>query len=145
MSGKIRQIKLNETGRSALEKGFKTGNRSVFRQRCHFLLLSDQGYSIQQIAALYLVTRQSISRWFDRYEQQGIEGLHTHKGQGEKPILRLENEEHTSLVKELVKQHAQDLDPVLATLEKRLGRPLSKRTLQRFLKNLGTAGNAFGQ
>ena len=143
MGSKKRFVKLTEEKRIALHAGFKTGKKATFRQRCHFILLSDQGYSIQQIAELYQVTRQAVSRWFDRYESLGIEGLHTKKGQGEKPILRIDNNEHVQTVKNLMETHAQDLDPVLAILEKRLGKSMSKRTLQRFLKRLVTPGNAF--
>ena len=145
MGSKKRYIKLTETARQALNDGFKNGQKATFRQRCHFLLLSDQGYDIQQIAEMYQVTRQVVARWFTRYEQKGIDGLHTKKGQGEKPILRIENQEHIQAVKELVAQHAQDLDPVLAALAQRFGHPMSKRTLQRFLKKLVTPGNVFGE
>lgn len=145
MGSKKRYIKLTETERVDLRIGFKTGQKATFRQRCHYLLLSDQGYSIQQIAAMYEVTRQVVARWFDRYESAGIAGLHTRKGQGEKPILRIDNEEHVQTVKNLVEAHAQDLDPVLAHLAERFGRPMSKRTLQRFLKKLVTPGSAFGE
>lgn len=143
MSGKKRYIQLTQQERSALKQGFKSGKKAIFRQRCHFILLSDQGYDIPQIADFYEVSRQAVARWFDRYEQSGIEGLHTQKGQGEKPILRIDNQWHVETVKELVNQHAQDLDPALVEVEKRLGKPMSKRTLQRFLKKLVTPGNAF--
>ena len=134
-----------QADRDALQKGFKKGKKATFRQRCHFILLSDKGYEIQQIAEMYDVTRQLVARWFDRFEQAGIDGLHTRKGQGEKPILRIDNQEHIVAVKELVGQHPQDLDPVVAALSKRFGRPMSKRTLQRFLKKLVTPGNALGE
>ena len=143
MSGKKRYIKLTQQEREDLKRGFKSGKKAIFRQRCHFILLSDQGYDIPQIVSLYEVSRQAVARWFDRYEQLGMEGLHTQKGQGEKPILRIDNQQHVETVKELVNQHAQDLDPVLVELQKRIGKPMSKRTLQRFLKRLVTSGNAF--
>jgi transposase len=142
MDGRIRLIQLSETQRAALEKSFKTGKRAVFRQRCHFVLLSDQGYGVKEIAQVYQTTRQLVGRWLDRYEAAGIEGLHTRKGRGEKPILRVDNTEQVERVKALVAEHAQDLKPVLTTLEEELGRSLSKRTLQRFLKSLTTPGNA---
>lgn len=145
MSAQKRFIKLSEEQRKELGQGFKTGSKSIFRQRCHYVLMSDQGYEIPQIAELYGVTRQLVARWFNRYEQQGISGLHTSKGRGEKPILRLDNTEHVQSVKTLVEEHAQDLNPVLAALEKRLGQPLSKRTLHRFLKKLDMPGNASGE
>ena len=125
-----------------MEQGFKKGKKAVFRQRCHFLLLSDQGIDIQSIAQIYDVARQSVAVWLDRYEQQGIEGLHTRKGQGMKPLLRLENQVEVQAVESLVNEHAQNLRPVLLELEKRFNKPMSKRTLQRFLKRLGIVGNA---
>lgn len=144
MKGKKRFLKLTTEQRLALEQGFKKGKRAVFRQRCHFLLLSDQGLGIQSIAEIYDVARQSVSAWLDRYEQQGIEGLHTRKGQGPKPLLRLENHLEVEAVESLVEKHAQNLKPVLVELEKRFNKPMSKRTLQRFLKKLDIAGNVSG-
>ena len=145
MRSKIRFIKLSETERQALTIGFKTGKRATFRQRCHYLLLSDQGYPMQEIAKMYEVTRQAVAHWFNRYEASGLEGLHTQKGQGEPPILRIDNEEHVQAVKELVGQHAQDLNPVLVALQERFGKSMSKRTLQRFLKKLVTPGSDFDE
>lgn len=142
MKGKKRYVKLTTEQRSELEQGFKKGKKAIFRQRCHFLLLSDQGFEIQVIARMYDVARQSVSIWFDRYEQQGIEGLHTRKGQGMKPLLRLENQVEVQAVENLVNEHAQNLRPVLVELEKRFNKPMSKRTLQRFLKRLDIVGNA---
>lgn len=145
MSAHKRYIKLSEEQRKELEHGFKSGSKSIFRQRCHYVLMSDQGYEIPQIAELYRVTRQLVARWFNRYEEQGILGLHTGKGRGDKPILRLDNAEHVKSVTTLVEQHAQDLNPVLVALEKSLGQPLSKRTLHRFLKKLATPGSVSGE
>lgn len=141
MDGRTRLVKLSDAQRSALEKAHKTGKRAVFRQRCHFVLLSDQGYGVKEIAEIYRASRQLVGRWLDRYEADGIDGLHTRKGRGEKPILRVENTAQVERVKALVGEHAQDLKPALATLEAELGRSLSKRTLQRFLKRLVTPGN----
>lgn len=145
MSGTKRFIKLSASDRSALLEGFREGEKATYRQRCHFILLSDQGYELQQIAKLYEVSRQLVARWFDRYEEQGVAGLHAKKGQGQKPILRVDNAEHISAVKELVAEHPQDLNPVLVALEERFGVSMCKRTLQRFLKRLTTPGSDFAE
>ena len=141
MGRKARYIQLDDAGRKALEMGFKRGKKAVFRQRCHYLLLSNQGRQIHEIASIYQTTRQAVARWFDRYKASGIDGLHTQKGRGEKPILRLDNERDVETVKKLVSKHAQDLDPILAELESKLGKQMSKRTLQRFLKSLVMSGS----
>lgn len=141
MSRKSRFIKLTEEEREALDLGFRTGTSAVFRQRCHYILLSDQGHKIKDIVATYRICRQSVAKWFDKYESLGIKGLMTKEGQGNKPILRLDNETHVQMVKKLVERHPQNLDPVLTDLEAKLGKSLSRRTLTRFLKKLAIAGN----
>jgi len=134
MKGKQRFIELSEEQRCALTHCFKKGVKATFRTRCHFILLSDQGYSIESIAGMYTITRQTVANWFNRYEQSGIAGLHTQKGQGRQPVLRIENAVDSQKVAELLETYAQNLRPVLHELEKQLGKKMSKRTLQRFLK-----------
>jgi transposase len=140
MRGKKRFIKLTETQRQALQNGFEKGKKAVFRKRCHMILLSDQGFGIQQISALYQLSRMRVGHWFDRYEQGGIEALKTSTGQGRSPVLRIDNEADVNEVAHLVDQNAQNLKPALAELERK-GKPMSKRTLQRFLKKLDGVGN----
>lgn len=134
MKGKARYINLQNQERIWLEKGRKTGKKATFRQRCHYILLSDQGLSVQQISEIYQVSRQAISGWFDRYESEGITGLHTGKGKGRPPIVRIDNQSEITKIEELVEKNPQNLNPVLAALDKELGKKMSKRTLQRILK-----------
>lgn len=134
MKGKKRFIKLTEKEREILEKGWKTGKKATSRQRCHYILLSDQGKKIQDIADIYQVSRQSVARWFDRFEANGISGLHTAKGKGRPQIVRIDNETEMKRIEELVEENAQNLNPVLAAIEKEFGKTMSKRTLQRILK-----------
>ena len=141
MRGKKRFIKLTEKQRKELSRGFKSGKKATFRKRCHFILLSDQGYSIEEICIMYSTSRQSVASWFNKYEQLGIGGLHTQKGQGRKALLRIENKIESQKVEELVEQYAQNLRPVLNELEKEFGKKMSKRTLQRFLKKKAIGGN----
>lgn len=134
MQGKKRFITLSSEQETALQLGWKTGKQSVFRHRCHYILLSHQGKNISEISSFYAATRQSISKWFTRYEQQGIEGLHTSKGQGCPPILRIDNTVEMNKVEELVEASPQNLKVVVAQLEKEFGKSLSVKTLQRILK-----------
>lgn len=140
MKGKKRYIHLNESQRKELLLCFKTGKKPAFRMRCHLILLSDQGHAVQQIAQLYQTSRQSVARWFTRYEQGGVTALHTARGRGRRPVLRIDNTVEVQRVEQLVDQHPQNLQPVLAELSQQ-GKLMSKRTLQRFLKKLGGDGN----
>lgn len=134
MQGEKRYIKLKKSEEIELEKGRKTGKKATFRQRCHYILLSNQGKGVLEIADIFQVTRQTVTRWFDRYDEAKIEGLHTAKGQGRNSIIRLDNESEISTIEDLVEDSPQNLKPVLAKIEEQLGKKMSKRTLQRFLK-----------
>jgi transposase len=134
MQEEKRYIKLTKEEEIKLETGRKTGKKATFRERCHYILLSAQGKSVLEIADIFKVTRQTITRWFDRYDEAKIEGLHTAKGQGREPIIRLDNEAEISTIEDLVEESPQNLKPVLAKIEEQLGKKMSKRTLQRLLE-----------
>lgn len=134
MRGEKRYIKLKKKERAALELGRKKGKLATFRQRCHYILLSDQGKMVSEIADIYNVGRNSITNWYNRYEENGIGGLETAKGGGRPAIVRIDNEPEISRIEEWVEQNAQNLKPVLASIKKELGKEMSKKTLQRLLK-----------
>jgi transposase len=45
------------------------------RMRAHAILLSDEGYSVQEIAQIYGVCRQTVSSWIKAWENKGLVGL----------------------------------------------------------------------
>jgi len=141
MQGENRYINLTAEERKWLEQGRKSGKKATFRQRCHYILLSDQDMTMQQIADIYQVGRQSIANWFNRYEAEGISGLHTGKGKGRPPIVRIDNETEVLRIETLVANSSQNLKPVLVAIEKEFGKTMSKRTLQRLLKKKAGPGS----
>ena len=82
-------------------------------------------------------------KWFDRYESQSIKGLHTTAGKGRPAIVRLDNEAEIAKIEELFEQNPQNLNTVLAGIEKEPGKKMSKRTLHRLLKIKTGAGSGF--
>lgn len=141
MQGKKRFVKLGQEEEILVADGFKNGKKATFRKRCHYILLSHQGKTIKEIADIYKVTRQSITMWFNRYESEGLLGLHTGKGKGRPAIIRLDNEAIVTRIEELVDANAQNLKPVLQKIEEEFGKRMSKRTLQRFLKKKDGVGS----
>lgn len=142
MSRKKRFIeKLTTEQIAQLEDGYKNGQSHPSRERCHCILLSYQGKTVQQLAELFDVRTRTIYAWFNRWEAQGIKGMGTQPGRGRKPKLCIDNVEHVQQVKKSIKLEAQKLDKVLVEIEEKLKTSMSKRTLQRFLKNLTTDGN----
>jgi len=113
MQGEKRFIKVTEKEYEWLMKGWKTGKKSAFRQRCHYIILSHQGKTIQEITEIYQVTRQTVSTWFGKYEIAGISGLHSNKKTGRPAIIRVDNETEVIEIEKLVENSSQNLKPVL--------------------------------
>lgn len=141
MRGKKRFITLSDDERTELERGYKTGKKATFRQRCHMILLSDQGKQVKEIAEIFAVNYQVITRWFTRYEHSGIEAIHTAKGGGRPSILRIDNEQETQRIKAIVAEHPQQLKEALPIIKKEFGHEMSLMTLKRFLKKTVIATN----
>jgi len=141
MGRKKRYIKLTESEVIELEQCRKTGKQNTFRQRCHYILLSNQGKSVDEISEIYQVGRNSVTNWYNRYESSGITGLHTTKGQGRPAIICIENQSEVAQIEKWVEQHAQNLKPVLAEIDQKLGKKMVKRTLTRLLKKKSGDGN----
>lgn len=137
-----RYISLSEAENAALIEGWKTGKKHTFRSRCNMILLSNQGYAMIDIASMEGTTRQSVAGWFNRYEEHGIDGLRTGKGQGRPPIVRYDNKKAIDKIEKLVEKHPQKLDQALEQIEKFTGQPMSKKTLKRILKKTAGLGNA---
>jgi Homeodomain-like domain len=66
---------LTEEERERLKEILKLHGLHEKRMRAHAILLSDQHYSIDQIADIYQVDRQLISDWLDCWSDRQFEGL----------------------------------------------------------------------
>ncbi len=131
-------IKLTQEEIITLQEGRKNHSSYQFRDRCHCLLLSNEGKQVKEIAQILQVSPISIYSWFLRWEQKGIVGLINQKGQGRKAILVAGDGEK---VKEKVQAHAQQLKVARAELKAELNKSFSDKTLKRFLKKLVSGGN----
>lgn len=54
-------------------------------ERAHFVLLSDQGKSVPEIAHLMDYSAQAVYPWLERYRQKGIAGLQDNPRSGRPP------------------------------------------------------------
>ena len=136
MKGIKRFIKLNELEKIRLEEGWKKGKKATFRSRCHYILLSNKGMTINEVGSIYNKGYQAISRWLNRYEEKGINGLHTAKGKGRPAIIRIDNEPAMKKIEEFVEEHPKNLKVVVAKIKEDLGKEMSVKTLQRILKKV---------
>jgi len=71
----MRYVELSEEERVTLEELFKHHSNARQRQRAQGLLLSVRGFSIDEIARIYEVDRDTVSSWFTRWDRLGLVGL----------------------------------------------------------------------
>ena len=128
----MRYVTLKTEEIVALESARKDSNNTI-RKRSHCLLLSHQGRTIIDLASIFDVDRRTIERWFDKWEQEGINSLPIATGRGVKTRLK-------GLEEEISKQleiHSRNLKNVLLHLEENHKIRICKKTLQNFLKDTG--------
>jgi len=141
MSRKLKFIeKLSDEQKSSLQKGYTFGQSPYFRRKCHCILLSHAGHNVSELSQLFGVSAQSIRAWLKQWEKEGLKGIALQPGRGRKPKLKMSDSTHVEKVKKLVENEPQNLNQVKDQIAEQLDIDLSKRTLQRFLKNLNTDG-----
>ena len=126
-------IELSETEQITLQEGKKNGTAQAFRQRCHCLLLSAEGYAVKELALIFQVGEMCIYGWLKRWETGGITGVRDKPGRGRRAILQAED---LAIIKDKVQANAQRLKVAREQLKEELGREFSTKTLKRFLKSL---------
>lgn len=98
------------------------------------MLLSARGYSVDHIADIYEVDRDTVSHWLDRWADEGTAGLHDQAGRGRPPIL---NEKEQKQAIKIVERDPRSSQRGLAKIEARTGKKISRETLKRLLKKGG--------
>ena len=84
---RIKVITLTPEQQTALEHGYGSGQSAVFRKRCQMILLKSQSRTSQDVARIVGCCEMVVNNWMTRYQQQGIDGVHTKPGRGRKAIL----------------------------------------------------------
>ena len=138
----MRFVQLSEPEIATLQEGHNFGSQFQFRNRCFCLILSSQGKTVSELAKFFDISRITIYSWFAAWENRGICGLMNRKGQGRKPILSLQNQQHVEKIKALAAGHPQSVKSVVAQIEPALGLTMHPETLKRFVKNLVSASVA---
>ena len=66
---------LSETDQRELEKLYHDGKNHRQRQRAQAVLLSNKGYTLDQLADICDADRDTVSVWLDAWGKQGISAL----------------------------------------------------------------------
>ncbi len=108
--------KMKKAERRLLKDLMNNNESSRVRMRSHSILLSSNGFSIDEIAKIYEVHRDSVSFWIKRWEKSGIEGLHDNPRSGAPPII-VDSENET--VKAIIESTPQSPNKIIATIKKK--------------------------
>ena len=66
---------LSEEEMTKLVENRQTNENFRVRNRSHAILLSAEGYPIDQIAVICKAHRNAVSRWLERWKEFGVDGL----------------------------------------------------------------------
>lgn len=66
---------LTEEHQHALRHVYRYGTTPRERQRAHAVLLSDEGFQLNQIARILYVDRDTVSRWLREWEGRRMDSL----------------------------------------------------------------------
>ena len=124
---------LSSKQREELDQLMRTAPEHM-RKRVHAVILSSRKFSLDQIAHIYEVDRDTISLWLDNWEQDGGAGLSDESGRGRKPILN--NKEQKQAIK-IVAKEPRSARLSLSKIEEKTGKTISRDTLKRILKKGG--------
>lgn len=127
-------VELTQTEQQQLEHHWRHGESSRVRQRAQALVLSHRGYSVKEIAEVLEVHRDTVTRWFQAWEDQKEAGLSDKERCGAPP--KLTSEEEARAV-ELMKESPHQPTQVLAQLKKETQKTISSRTLSRIARRAG--------
>lgn len=90
------RISLNEKEKTALTR-LRRGQKSNIGERAHYVLLSDTGKSVSEIAQHLSRNGHTVRLWLKRYLEEGITGLKTKKPPGrpakKAPVIELHVQE----------------------------------------------------
>lgn len=123
---------LSESGRKQLTALFKYHDSHSVRRRSHSILLSADGFTIDEIARIYQIHRDTVGTTFDKWKRDGIAGLFDDPRSG-RPS-KLSDDEADEAVK-LLKEEPRSIKKALAATREKTGKEISEWTLKRIAKN----------
>ena len=122
---------LNDEAKAYLEDVMHQGPSRRVRMRAHSILLSASGSSMDEIARIYQVHRDTVSAWIDNWAACGMNGLGDKPRSGRPTHLTLAEQ---AQLKALIKAHPSSPRTVLAKLAETTEKTFSRSSLRRVAK-----------
>lgn len=129
---------LSEQEYNELIENHQTADNYRVRNRSHAILLSNEKFSIDEIARICRVSRDTVSSWIDNWNEFGCGGLLDGEKSGRPPILTDEEQEKAiDIALENPKFPHRQIDRI----KSETGKEISKYTLKNLLKKKTTFGS----
>jgi transposase len=128
---------LSAADRQLLTDYHQTAKNSRVRNRAHAVLLSANKFSVDQIARIFEVDRDTVSEWIRNWNKLGESGLADEARSGRPPIMTPVEQEKalTTALKNPKFPHRQ-----LSEIAKESGKKISSDTLKRMIKKKDSGG-----
>jgi len=81
---------LAEPEKQTLLEMYRNHQEPRMRERAHMVLLSSQGYNVNEICSILYRTENTVTTWLDAYENKGFLGLYDQPITGRPPQLNQE-------------------------------------------------------
>lgn len=104
------------------------------RHRAHAIILSHERKTVNEIAEIFGVDRDTVTNWLNRWTKDGLDGLADKPRSGATPTLD-ESERQTAL--EFLEKYPNQSKRVLEELKKKTGKTISLSTLKRLARKAG--------
>ena len=125
---------LTEVEVEALKIIMKEEQSSRVRTRAHIIIMSNKKYSIDVIADIYDLDRDTVSNWVTAWEESGFEGLNDKPISGRPPTL---DEKEKELVKKLAEEDPRSVKRIVNEVEQQTDKKVGAKTIKRILKGAG--------
>ena len=128
----MKQIKpLSEQEQQTLIEAYQHHPTFRVSQRAHALLLNHRGYSMSVLCQLFEVQHETVSRWCQRWETEGLTGLFD-QGRSGRPMILSEEEAQQFI--DNVDDNPHQIKIAHEQLHQKTGKIVSRDTLKRILK-----------
>ncbi len=117
-----------------LHRIHKESKRHHVRQRAQCILLSYQGYQVNELAKIFGKTQRTIYTWLNQWEARHFAGLYDKKGRGRKPKL---DDDQQRQVKQWAREYPKNLKKIVALVREEYVISVSRRTIKRILRSRG--------
>jgi transposase len=124
--------------RNKLIDNHQNSDNFRLRNRSQAILLSFDKFSIDDIAKICRVDRDTVSRWLDNWNEFGETGLQDSEKSGRPPILTPEEQQQAL---EIALQNPRFPHRQLSKINKHSGKPISQWTLKNLIKKKTIFGN----